>query len=59
MPLALPAPNMVGPGGPGGGYGDPHGAAAGPTGGYGAPHPPFGGPSPMGGVFGAPGYGQY
>lgn len=61
MPLALPAPNMTGPGGPGGGYADAHHgpAAAGFTGGA-MPHGAagFGGAPGMGG-YGAPGYGQY
>ncbi|KXZ42859.1 hypothetical protein GPECTOR_114g310 [Gonium pectorale] len=56
MPLALPAPNMVGPGGPGGGFADP--AAAGSTGGFGHGAPYGAAPPHMGG-FGAPGYGQY
>lgn len=56
MPLALPAPNMTGPGGPGGGYGDHHGAAG--AGGFGAaPHGGFGG-APQG-FGGHPFGGQY
>ncbi|GLI67875.1 hypothetical protein VaNZ11_012164 [Volvox africanus] len=59
LPLALPAPNMVGPGGPGGGYGEPHTASAGPNGGFGTSHAPYGAAPHIGGGYGGPAYGQF